>query len=75
VKKITLANYRQDRYYARTVKATEDLLRERGFVAPVDLFVRMELLSAESVEDWHRWHPGKRYDAAQHMTKDSTDCR
>ena len=54
MKKITLANYRQDRHYARIVKATEDLLRERGFVAPVELFVRMELLSAESVQDWRR---------------------
>jgi hypothetical protein len=36
------------------VKATEDLLRERGFVAPVELFVRMELLPPESVEDWRR---------------------
>lgn len=54
MKKITLANYRQDRYYARIVKATEDLLRERGFVAPIELFIRMELLSPESVEHWRR---------------------
>lgn len=54
LKKITLANYRQDRYYVRIVKATEDLLRERGFVAPVELFIWMELLSAESVKDWRR---------------------
>lgn len=54
LKKITLANYRQDRHYARIVKATEDLLRERGFIAPVELFIRMELLSAKSVEDWRR---------------------
>jgi hypothetical protein len=54
LKKITLTNYRQDRHYVRIVKAAEDLLRERGFVAPVELFVRMELLSAESVEDWRR---------------------
>jgi len=54
LKRITLANYRQDRYYARIVKATEDLLRERRFVAPVELFLRMELLSPESVEDWRR---------------------
>jgi len=44
LKRITLANYRQDRYYARIVKATEDLLRERRFVAPVELFLRMELV-------------------------------
>ena len=54
LKKITLANYRQDRHYPRIVKATEDLLREKGFVAPVDLFIRMDLLSPESVEGWRR---------------------
>jgi hypothetical protein len=54
LKKITLADYRKDRYYARIVRATEDLLRERGFVAPIELLIRMELLSPESVEDWRR---------------------
>jgi len=54
LRKITLANYGQDPYYTRIVKATEDLLRERGFVAPIELFIRMELLSPESVEDWRR---------------------
>jgi len=54
LRKITRTNYRQDRYYARIVKATEDLLREKGFVAPTELFIRMELLSRESVEDWRR---------------------
>lgn len=54
MKEITLANYRQDRYYARIVKATGDLVREKGFVAPIELFIRMELLSPESVEDWRR---------------------
>ena len=54
MKKITLANYRQDRHYARIVQATEDLVRERGFVAPIELFIRMQLLSPESVEHWRR---------------------
>lgn len=36
------------------MKATEDLLRENGFVAPIELFIRMELLSRDSVEDWRR---------------------
>ncbi len=54
MKKITVANYRQDPYYARIVKAVECLLREKGFVAPLELFVRMELLSPESVENWRR---------------------
>jgi len=54
LRKITLTNYQQDRYYARIVKATEDLLREKGFVAPIELFIRMDLLSPGSVEDWRR---------------------
>jgi hypothetical protein len=54
LKKITVENYRQDRYYAAIVRAVEDLLREKGFVAPVELFIRMDLLSPESAENWRR---------------------
>ena len=54
MRKITLTNYRHDRYYARIVKATENLLREKGFVAPIELFIRMDLLSPASVENWRR---------------------
>jgi hypothetical protein len=54
LKKIKVANYRQDPYYAPIVRVVEDLLREKGFVAPVELFIRMNLLSPESAEDWRR---------------------
>jgi hypothetical protein len=54
LKKITVANYRQDPYYAPIVRVVEDLLSEKGFVAPVELFIRMNLLSPESAEDWRR---------------------
>jgi hypothetical protein len=54
LKKITVANYRQDPYNARIVKAVEGLLQEKGFIAPLDLFVRMDLLSPESAEDRRR---------------------
>jgi hypothetical protein len=54
LKKITVANYRQDPYYARIVKAVEGLLREKGSVASLELFIRMDLLSLESVENWRR---------------------
>ena len=49
-----MANYKQDAYYAPIVKAVENLLREKGSVAPVELFIRMDLLSPESAEDWRR---------------------
>jgi hypothetical protein len=54
LKKITVANYRQDPYYARIVKAVEGLLREKGFVAPLELFIRLDLLSPEAVENRRR---------------------
>ena len=54
MKKITVANYKQDAYYAPIVRAVENLLREKGFVAPVELFIRMDLLSPEAAEDWRR---------------------
>ena len=54
MKKITVANYQQDPYYAAIVRVVEDLLREKGFVAPVELFIRLDLLSPESVENWRR---------------------
>src|ERR1700693_4834235 len=54
LKKTPVANYRQDPYYAPIVKAVEGLLREKGFIAPLDLFIRMDLLSPESAEDWRR---------------------
>ena len=54
MKKITVANYKQDVHYAPIVRAVENLLREKGSVAPVELFIRLDLLSAESAEDWRR---------------------
>jgi len=54
LKKITVANYKQDAHYAPIVRAVENLLREKGSVAPVELFIRMDLLSPKSAEDWRR---------------------
>jgi len=36
------------------MKAVAGLLEEKGFVAPLELFIRMDLLSSESVENWRR---------------------
>lgn len=54
MKKVTLANYRTDKYYARIVRAVEALLSRSDVVAPVEVFVEMKLLTAESVNDWRR---------------------
>ena len=39
MKKITLQNYRIDKYYPKIVKAVHAILQESDFVAPIDLFV------------------------------------
>ena len=50
-----MANYRQDPNHAPIVRAVEGLLREKGFVAPVELFIRMNLLSPESAGGLETW--------------------
>lgn len=54
MKKVTLENYAADRYYPRIVAAVEARLQSAGFVSPIDVFVSMELLEKEHVEDWWR---------------------
>jgi hypothetical protein len=53
MKKITLENYRKDKYYPRVVRAVQTILAKGGgIVAPVDVFVHMELLTKPDLEDW-----------------------
>jgi hypothetical protein len=51
---LEVANYRQDPCYAPIVRVVEGLLREKGFVAPVELFIRMKLLPGigRGLETW-----------------------
>jgi glycerophosphoryl diester phosphodiesterase len=50
--KITRANYRKDRYYQRVVSAVNQILLDSPVVAPVEVFIRMDLLKREKLEDW-----------------------
>ena len=52
MRKVTLGNYRADPYYPRVVRAVNEILSEGHVVAPIDVFTRMELLSAEDLENW-----------------------
>jgi hypothetical protein len=54
MKKVTRENYRTDKYYARIVRAVEALLSRSDVVTPVEVFVEMQLLTAESLTDWRR---------------------
>jgi hypothetical protein len=52
MKKVTLTNYNTDPYYERVVRAVGEILSKEKFVAPVDVFIRMKLLSREDLEQW-----------------------
>jgi hypothetical protein len=52
VRKVNQSNYRKDPYYGRVVRAVNELLPAGHVVAPVEVFVRMQLLSAADVENW-----------------------
>jgi len=52
MKRITLENYRSDKYYERVVRAVEAILTRRGFVSPTEVFIEMGLLSAQAIEEW-----------------------
>ena len=54
MKHISTNNYRTDRYYQRVVKAVDEILESSTSVAPVEVFVRMQLLTREALEDWRR---------------------
>lgn len=52
MKKITASNYKQDKYYEAVAKAVAELLQEKSYVAPVDVFMKMKKLSPVECEDW-----------------------
>ena len=52
MKKISVENYRTDKYYSRVVRAVTAILDRKEFVTPIDLFIEMDLLRSEEIEKW-----------------------
>jgi hypothetical protein len=52
--KLAVANYREFADYPKIVAAVSRLLARQRFVAPVELFVEMNLLAATDLERWKR---------------------
>lgn len=52
MKRITVENYRADKYYARVVRAMDAILARQETVSPTEVFVEMGLLSALAIEEW-----------------------
>ena len=54
MRKITVENYRNDRYYSKITTAVSQILSRKDFVAPIDVFIEMGLLTLTDVERWKR---------------------
>ncbi len=52
MKKISLENYRTDKYYPRIVHAVEQILETGDVVAPIDVFLRLGLIDKEAIQAW-----------------------
>jgi hypothetical protein len=50
--KVTVDNYREDKYYPKVVRAVEAILAKGDVVTPIDVFVHMDLLRKTDVESW-----------------------
>lgn len=51
---VTHNNYRNEGLFPRVERAVQKLLKSKPFVAPVDVFLAMDLLRTEKLEDWRR---------------------
>jgi hypothetical protein len=52
MKKISVENYRDDKYYPKIVRAVEAILAKGDVVSPIEVFVHLELLGKADVESW-----------------------
>ncbi len=52
MKKPTVENYRQDKYYPKVVRAVAAILANAEVVTAIDVFVHLELLTRPDVESW-----------------------
>lgn len=52
--KLTVVNYKDDKYYPKVVKAVNDELIHSNFVSPIAVLQRMQLLDKSAVEKWKK---------------------
>jgi hypothetical protein len=54
MKRVTVNNYRKDKYYLRVVRAVAKILQRSNIVAPVDVLLEMGNLSKKDHDAWRR---------------------
>ena len=52
--KLTVANYKEDKYYPKVVKAVNDELIHSHFISAIAVFQRLKLLDKADVEKWKK---------------------
>lgn len=55
-KRVTVGGFRSDPMFPRVERAVATILANGKVVAPVDVFVRMDILTAKDLEDWRFGH-------------------
>ncbi len=54
MKKITLQNYRKDKYYTRIVRAVEKIPAHEREVKPLDVFFNMGMIEKKNIDRWKK---------------------
>lgn len=52
MKEVRRRNYKQDSCYPRVARAVKEILVESGVITPVDVLIKMDLLSEEGLSEW-----------------------
>lgn len=52
MKKLTPSNYKKDSLYPSVARAMAEILKAKGYVAPVDLLLHLGRITSKQYEDW-----------------------
>ena len=52
--KLSVNNYREDKYYPKVVDAVEEGLKKKKYIAPIDVFISMGLLDKAELDKWKK---------------------
>lgn len=54
MKKVTLQNYREDKYYTKIVKVVDKILIHHSEVKPLDVFFKMGMIEKKKIDLWEK---------------------
>ena len=54
MKRVTLDNYKEDKYYPKVVNAVDRVLSSKKYVTPIRVFQSMGLLEQKDIESWQK---------------------